>query len=381
MTEIPAATPGPNWDTLTSAAGVDRRAGLSWLSGLGFNRAAPAEVLLRLLDVAETAFLCREDLPDGIVDAAVTHPKRQVRAGTAEICRLSLGQWERLVAATSEPDLREQLVELAQERLEARRLSRGTRGVGRAPRPDAEPPSAPDDIAAMAAQVPDIDPQGSTTALWWIGALHDNGAAMRQLASSPKLLIRRSVARAPRLPADVVSLLAHDQDRVVRLFLAESCDDAPAEMLLEVAAWWDGSLSFPGRPRTHPNFPRADLLRFAADPNPRLRALALDDPLSTAAHVEQLSLDPDPIVRRTAAADHRLAPAAAVQLAADFDQGVRWRAWSNPVLPTSELVTLVRDPHSAETAARNPAIPVAVMHRMVTLATPHIKAPHCPART
>ncbi|MGW1726599.1 hypothetical protein ACWCQK_27185 [Streptomyces sp. NPDC002306] len=379
MTEIPAV-PCSAWDGLPSAAGVDRRAGLSWLSGLGLNRAAPAEVLLRLLDVGETALLYREDLSDGVVDAAVIHPNRQVRADAAEICRLSPDQWERLIAATPEPDLREQLVELAEERLEARRLSRGGRGVGRAPRPDAEPPTTADEIAAMAAQVPDIDPQSSTMALWWIGALHANDAAMRQLARSPKLLIRRSVARAPRLPADVVSLLARDQDRVVRLFLAESCDDAPAETLLEVAEWWDGSLSFPGRPRSHPNFPRDGLLRFATDPNPLLRALSLDDPVSTAVHVERLGLDPDPIVRRAAAADHRLASAAAVRLAADSDQGVRWRAWINPVLPTSELLTRLLDPHSAETAVRNPAIPVAVMHRLVTLATPHIKTPDRSAR-
>ncbi|WP_052441847.1 hypothetical protein [Streptacidiphilus anmyonensis] len=330
-------------------------------------------MLLRLLDVGETALLHREDLSVGVVDAAVVHPKRQVRADAAEICRLSPSQWERLIAATREPDLRGQLVELAEERLEAGRLSRGGRGIGRAPHRDAEPPTTPDEIAAMAAQVPHIDPQNSTMALWWVGALHTDGAAMRQLAGSPKLLIRRSVARAPHLPADVVSRLARDPDRVVRLFLAESCDDAPADMLLEVAGWWEGSLWFPGRPRTHPNFPRDGLLRFEADPNPLLRALTLDDPFSTAEHAERLSSDPDPIVRRAAAADRRLASAAVARLAADPDQGVRWRAWINPGLRTSELVKLLLDPRSAESAVRNPAIPVAVMHRMITLAIPHIK--------
>ncbi|MBF9069089.1 hypothetical protein [Streptacidiphilus fuscans] len=379
MTEMPPAA-GHTWDRLTRAAEVDRRAGLSWLSALGFNRAAPTGVLLRLLDVGETSFLYREDLPDSVIEAAILHPTRQVRASVAEIRRLSPGQWERLVAATPEPDLREQFAELAEERLEARRMSRGGRGVGRAPRPDAEPPATPDEIAAMAAQVPDIDPQGSTMALWWIGALHANGEAMRQLASSPKLLVRRSVARAPRLPADVVSLLARDQDRVVRLFLAESCEDAPADMLLEVAAWWEGSLSFPGRPRTHPNFPRDGLLRFLEDPNPRLRALALDDPDSSAVHADRLSLDPDPIVRRAAAEDHRLPAVAAVRLAADPDQGVRWRACTNPVVPASDLVVLLLDPHTAQMAARNPAVPESVMKRMITLGTPFIKAPHRPAR-
>jgi hypothetical protein len=132
----------------------------------------------------------------------------------------------------------------------------------------------------------------------------------------------------------------------------------------------------PRSARTHPNFPRDGLLHFAADPNPRLRALALDDPVSTAVHVEQLSMDPDPIVRSAAAEDHRLAPSAVVRLAADADQGVRWRAWANPALPPAELVTLLLDPHSAEFAAHNPVIPVAVMHCMITLATPFISTPH-----
>ncbi|MFJ9446675.1 hypothetical protein ACIRRH_33175 [Kitasatospora sp. NPDC101235] len=227
----------------------------------------------------------------------------------------------------------------------------------------------------MAAEVPDIEPGDVTTGLWWIGALHGDAAAMRQLAACPKLLVRRSVARAPRLPADVVALLARDEDRVVRLFLAESCDDAPPGMLLEVAAWWDGSFSFPGRPRNHPNFPRDGLLRLVADPNPRLRALALDDPASTAAHVEQLGRDPDPGVRGAAAEDSRIAPESLVRLVADPDQGVRWRALANPVLPADELATRLLDPCSAEAAARNPAVPAAVMHRMVTLATAHSGAP------
>lgn len=64
--------------------------------------------------------------------------------------------------------------------------------------------------------------------------------------------------------------------------LAESCDDAPADMFLEVWQWWTGSLSTPDRPHGHPNFPRRDLLRYVEDPNPRMRQLALEEPDSTA---------------------------------------------------------------------------------------------------
>jgi hypothetical protein len=193
---------------------------------------------------------------------------------------------------------------------------------------------------------------------------------MRQLAASPKRRIRRSVARAPRLPEDVVSLLARDEDRVVHLFLAESCDDAPAEMLLDVWTWWSGSFSFPGRPRNHPNFPRHDLLRFADDPRPRIRLLALDDPDSPDELVERFSHDPDPDVRARAAADPRLSTASAVRLAGDAEYSVHQQAWRNAALPPSVLVPLLLDERSAEEASQNPAIPVASMHRMITAASP-----------
>ncbi len=174
--------------------------------------------------------------------------------------------------------------------------------------PESRPPDSPAEIAAMADTVPDIEANHRSYALWWVATLYDDPAAMRQLASSAKLLIRRSVARAVHLPRTSWSQPAHDEDRVVRLFLTESCDDAPADLLLDVWTWWPGSFSFPGRPRTHPNFPRDGLLRFADDPEPRLRLLALFDPASDADLVERFSRDPDGEVRRRAAEDPRLSP-------------------------------------------------------------------------
>ncbi len=125
---------------------------------------------------------------------------------------------------------------------------------------------------------------------------------VRQAVDPPQ----RGTRRAPS--PDVVESPAHDEDRVVRLFLTESCDDAPADLLLDVWTWWPGSFSFPGRPRNHLNFPRDGLLRFADDPEPRLRLLALDDPASDADLVERFSRDPDGEVRRRAAEDPRLSP-------------------------------------------------------------------------
>lgn len=212
----------------------------------------------------------------------------------------------------------------------------------------------------------DFDPAGHYFPLDWVVALHDDRDVMRRLAASSHPLVRRSVARARHLPPDAVALLADDEDRVVQLFLAESCDDAPADMLMRVWQWWDGSLTSPDRPRGHPNFPRHDLLRYADDPNPRMRRLALDDPESTPELVERLSRDRSEEVRRRAVTDPRLSPAAAARLLEDPHEHIRSAAARHPHLPARILVQLLRQgTGSAETAARNPALPVEVMRRMV----------------
>ncbi|MEV7520476.1 PE-PGRS family protein [Streptomyces sp. NPDC091371] len=203
----------------------------------------------------------------------------------------------------------------------------------------------------------DIDPDGHSVTLPWVAELHEDPEAMRRLARSSHHLVRRSVASARRLPPDVVELLAWDRDRVVQLFLAESCEDAPAEMLLRVWTWWTGSLSSPGRPRTHPNFPREGLLRYADDPHGRMRRLALDDPLSTPELVARFARDRDPEVRYRAAEDPRLTLADAARLAEDPDDSVRGVVLRERNLPASVLTALLRDPDASRDAARNPGIP------------------------
>ena len=342
----------------------------AWLRGLGSNRGAPAEVLVSLFDAGKPPFvyfLYRADLPPGVLDAAVVHPVRSVRVTAAESGSLSPEQWNRLLGATPGAALRNALAELADDQA-AHRASGARVGVERAPDSASRPPEGPAEIAAMAAAVPEVTADHHTYAMWWIAALHNDAEAMRQLAASPNLRIRRSVARARHLPSDVVHLLAHDKDRVVRLFLSESCDDAPAEVLLDVWSWWHGSFSFPGRPRNHPHFPRHDLLRFAQDPEPRMRLLALDDHASDAALVERFSRDPDAQVPCAAACDPRLSPESAVRLAGDTDHAVCSSAWRNPALPAEALIPLLLQERTAEDAARNPAIPTAAMNRMIALA-------------
>ncbi|MER6691992.1 PE-PGRS family protein [Streptomyces minutiscleroticus] len=215
----------------------------------------------------------------------------------------------------------------------------------------------------------DFDPNIHYHPLDWVVALHDDADAMRRLAASSHPLVRRSVARAKTLPPDVVERLAGDEDRVVRLFLAESCDDAPADMLLEVWQWWTGSLSVPDRPHGHPNFPRSGLLRYADDPNPRMRRLAVDDPESTAELVERFSRDPHKEVRYRAATDPRLSVVSAIRLLDDPHEHIRHAAVRHPHLPAHVLVRLLRDADTAQTAAQHPALPLPVVEHMLRSVT------------
>ena len=197
----------------------------------------------------------------------------------------------------------------------------------------------------------------------WVEELHDDPEAMRRLACSASVAIRRSVARARCLPPDVVDRLCHDPDHGVQDNLALCCQDAPGVMLLEVAlrrqdAW---------PARTHPNFPRDTLMRFADDPDPMRRRLALDATDSTSELAERFAADPHEAVRERAAADPRLSPATVVQLL-DSTHRTRQAAITNPRLPVPVLVRLLRDPATAETAAGNPILPTRVMHQLIDLA-------------
>ena len=209
----------------------------------------------------------------------------------------------------------------------------------------------------------EFDPSARCYPLSWVRDLEDDEEAMRRCATSAHVMLRRSAAWAKNLPADVVDLLAHDEDWVVRLFLAENCAQAPADVLLEMAQDWDG-YSAP-RIIEHPNFPRQGTLRFADDPNPNARRLALLDPKSTAELVERLSRDADPGIRRRALRDQRLSAASVIRMLDDPHQGIRDAAAADPRLPTHVLTSLLRDTATAAHAAANPAIPETVMHDLL----------------
>ncbi|MFE2090152.1 hypothetical protein [Streptomyces sp. NPDC059460] len=81
-------------------------------------------------------------------------------------------------------------------------------------------------------------------------------------------------------------------------------------------------------------------------------------------------------VRHRAATDPRLSPVSAVRLLNDPRRSVRHAAATHPRLPARTLIRLLRDTATADSAAQNPALPVAVMHYMLDSAATGPASPH-----
>ncbi|MFD5429436.1 PE-PGRS family protein [Streptomyces sp. NPDC127084] len=209
----------------------------------------------------------------------------------------------------------------------------------------------------------EFDPKARCSPLPWVRELEDDEEAMRRCATSAHVMLRRSAACAKNLPLDVVDLLARDEDWVVRLFLAEHCAQAPADVLLEMVRSWDGYSA--ARMVEHPNFPRHGTIRYAADPNPLVRKLALLDPESSVELVERFSRDADPGVRWGALRDPRLSTESVIRLLDDPHQHIRDEAAADPRLPTRVLAALLHDTATAAHAAANPAVPETVMQHLL----------------
>lgn len=171
----------------------------------------------------------------------------------------------------------------------------------------------------------------------WVFAHRTDPSALRRAAASAHVLLRRSVASLPRLPADIVELLARDPDFTVRHTLCHACLDTPHDVLVAMYASDDNQdWILLGHA---PGFARPGLARFADDPNERLRRAALLDPQAGPDLVERLSHDPAPAVRHAAGLDPRLPLDRLTELLADAD-GARYAA-ANPALPADRMRQLI----------------------------------------
>ncbi|MGI5519892.1 hypothetical protein ACQEUX_12975 [Micromonospora sp. CA-259024] len=170
-----------------------------------------------------------------------------------------------------------------------------------------------------------------------------------QLATSVNPLLRRRAAVDPRLPAEIVAALSDDPEPGVRSLLAHHHPNhptAPPELLLRVFREDEYRRCDRYRLLALPNFPTAALARFADDQDPAVRRLVARDPQAEPPLIDQLTRDPDPAVRRAMAAC--------------------------PQLPVDRIVDLLNDAELAESAARNPALPVDVMRKRIASSSPSL---------
>lgn len=279
-----------------------------------------------------------EQLPDGLREALLADPEPRVQQAVA-----------RLLTPASEPEP-ETDPELRVQNPDPR-----VRYAA------AEDPGVPADLALRLATDPDdgvrlvlsmredlteeqrsaisyVVPGGYHTPPRWVVERGHEPEVARRAAASGHVLLRRSIAMQPHLPGDVVDRLAGDEDFFVKLTLCESCAQAPHELVVEMYAYWHGlKWSFM---RSHPNFAKPGLARFADHPNTRLRHAAPADPEGGSDLVLRLADDP----------------------------AVGTWAVRDPRLPADELLRRLTVPAGARAAAANPALPPAEMHRLLDLA-------------
>ncbi|BBC38906.1 hypothetical protein SGFS_102000 [Streptomyces graminofaciens] len=274
---------------------------------------------------------CRTD--EAHTDEVLAGVERHERRGVLEEARLPRATAERLLdlddpydreALAANPSLPPDLV--------ARLATDPEHDVRRAV--SARPELTEEQRAAIDYKVESKDSLGR---LGWVLALDGDSDALRACANSAHPWLRRTAAVHPALPADLVELLAGDEQFVVRLFICEYQPDAPAEVLLRTVLEWSGYTTYDML--RLPQFPRKGLARYADHPDPARRRLAVHDPDATPEQIERLSRDESDWVCRQTAAD--------------------------PRLPAARIEEFLRDQWTAFQAASNPALTVARMHRLL----------------
>ncbi len=238
-----------------------------------------------------------------------------------------------------------------------------------------------------------------------------------ELAVSENALTRSRIAADPRLPADLVTVLAQDPEHLVRLAVSmrpELTEQQRAAIDHHVGpedriqpAGWAVDTTDPEEQRrcaesAHLGLRRsvacnphlgADLIAvLAGDPDFAVRLLLCErhpdvppetvlgvylesgtmtnfrlpgHPAFPRAGLARLAGSPDPRARALAVRDPGASPELVDRLSRDDDRIVRARAAADPRLPVDRLGELLDDRYTAASAAANPRLPIPVMHRIL----------------
>ncbi|WP_328675132.1 hypothetical protein [Streptomyces sp. NBC_00343] len=140
--------------------------------------------------------------------------------------------------------------------------------------------------------------------------------AWRRLDNDPDIEVRRTAARRPDTPPEVL-------ERLVRAH-GDECHIRPP--LVE-----------------HPDFPRDTLRTFAAEPDPRVRYVALRDTELPVTVLHQLAAAPEPFLRRGVARHPQATDALLHQLLSDPTPDVADAAAANPVLRRTRMYGILSE--------------------------------------
>ncbi|MGW0602163.1 hypothetical protein ACWD11_34325 [Streptomyces sp. NPDC002776] len=289
-----------------------------WLRGIAFNPAAPAEVLIRLLDEAagEAGLLMCEgrDLPDGVIQAALRHPARRIRRALA--CNLHIDP-ARLAPLASDPS-----------GLVRAQLAGGTRHQPRWVRP------LPTHILVTFLTAKDGGEDGRVTAQEIAGELWSS----RQVpASFPRDMAHHDHPALRLYAAHQWQSLTSAQ----RTALLDDPDPAVQEAARKGSRWLDPEAVEAALPALAARNRWFVLGTCALSPAVIEQCFADDEVhplarnrLTPAGAMARLARHPDTEIRRLVAARPDLVPEAAAQLRQDPDEDVRMRARLQPFIRT-----------------------------------------------